>query len=140
MGCGDNEPAFPEMAVHEGGEQFLGGVIQPYAGLIEQPDWTGDKRQSCKCQAAPLAGGEKCRGIVCKWREIDSLQGAHEIAAAEEVAPENQILRDSESGFAGITVGYVMCLLARSEIWRAAFERNFAVAGFAEVCKQAEQR
>ena len=92
---------------------------------------TGDKRQSCKCQAAPLASGEKCRGIVRKWREIDSLQGAHEIAAAEEVAPENQILRDGESGFAGIAVGDVMGLLARSEIWRAAFERNFAVAGFA---------
>ena len=113
MGCGNNEPAFPEMPVHEGDEQFLGGFIQSHAGFIEQPDGAGDKRQSCECQAAFLAGGEQCHGIIREGRQIDGLQGAHEIAAAEEVAPENQILGDGEGGFAGIAVGDVVGLLAR---------------------------
>ena len=62
------------------------------------------------------------------------------IAAAEEVTPENQILRDGQGGFAGIAVGDVVGLLAQGQFGCATFEGYFAMAGFAEVCQKAEQR
>ena len=56
MGCGDNEAACFEMAVHKGHEQFLRGFIQAHAGFIKQPDGAGDEGEPCQRKAAFLAG------------------------------------------------------------------------------------
>ena len=61
------------------------------------------------------------------------------IAAAEEVAPEAQVLRDGQRGFAGVAVGDVVGLLAQGQIRRATLECYFAKAGFAQIGEQAEQ-
>jgi hypothetical protein len=131
MGGGDDHAARVELPRHDAHEAGKRGGVESHRRLVQQPQHARHQHEAGQRQPPLLPGGEQARGIGGKPRQVEGLQRLLHVAAAQEVAPEGQVLVNAQGRLHRLLMRDVMRLLADREVLRTAGElMSPAVASF----------